>query len=282
MELTDRTVIKAGYNRLFQYIHLISNTTSPTPVDQWQVSTRNIPPTRSDNFSLGVYHNSKNDRWVTSAEVFYRKLDNVIEYQDFAELILQENIEAELLTGQGRAYGLELFVKRLTPIWTGWVSYVYSRSEVSFPGDVENINSGDWFPAFYDQPHSFKFVSDLRMGKSRKGSFGATLIYNTGRPITALISEYRQGPLIIPHYSDRNAYRIPNYFRIDVSMTLGSIIRSVDDRLTLTLYNLLGRENAYSVFYQRNDTSPVPRAYKLAVLGSIFPSLTYSIRFEAR
>jgi hypothetical protein len=118
------------------------------------------------------------------------------------------------------------------------------------------------------------------MGKNRKGSFGATIVYNTGRPITALISEYNQGPLVVPHYSDRNKYRIPNYFRIDVSMTLGSIIRSLDDRLTISLYNLLGRKNAYSVFYQRNDSSPVPRAYKLAVLGSIFPSITYNIKLN--
>nr|WP_255647384.1 TonB-dependent receptor [Fulvivirga sedimenti] len=281
-ELSDQTVLKLAYNRMYQYIHLISNTTSPTPVDQWQVSTRYIPPTQSDNFSIGVYKNSKNDRWVTSVEAFYRKLDKVVEYQDFAELILQENIEAELLIGQGRAYGLEFFVKRLTPIWTGWVSYVYTRSEVSFPGDVETINSGDWFPAYYDQPHSFKFVSDIRMGKSRKGSFGSTIVYNTGRPITALTSDYLQGPLVVPHYSDRNEYRIPNYFRIDVSMTLGSIIRKLDDRLTISLYNLLGRRNAYSVFYQRNDNSPIPRAYKLSVLGSIFPSITYSLKLDVR
>ncbi len=280
--LNEKNVIKIGYNRLYQYIHLISNTTSPTPVDQWQVSTRYIPPTQSDNFSVGLYRNSSDNRWVSSAEAFYRRLDNVIEYQDFAELILQENIEAELLVGKGRAYGFELFVKRLTPSWTGWVSYVYTRSEVSFAGTGENINNGDWFPAYYDQPHSFKFVSDLRLGKNRKGSFGATIVYNTGRPITALISDYNQGPVVVPHYSDRNEYRIPDYFRIDVSMTMGSIIRSVDDRLTIGLYNLLGRKNAYSVFYRRNDTSPIPRAYKLSVLGSIFPSITYNIKFNVR
>ncbi|MEJ2004730.1 MAG: TonB-dependent receptor [Cyclobacteriaceae bacterium] len=280
IELNDHNVFKLGYNRLFQYIHLISNATSPTPVDQWQVSTRYIPPTQSDNFSAGIYHNSTDDRWIMSFEGFYRQLENVIEYRDFADLILQENIEAEVLSGNGRAYGMEFFVKRLTPRWTGWVSYVYTRSEVSFDGTGENINDGDWFPASYDQPHAFKFVSDLRMGKTRKGSFGATVVYHTGRPITALISQYNQGPLVVPHYSDRNQYRIPNYFRIDVSMTIGSIIRSVDDRLTIGLYNLLGRKNAYSVFYQRNDSSPVPRAYKLAVLGSIFPSITYNIKLN--
>jgi hypothetical protein len=186
------------------------------------------------------------------------------------------------LTGKGRAYGLELFAKRITPKWTGWFTYVFTRSEVSFPSDTETINSGDWFPAYYDQPHSFKFVSDLRIGRARRSSFGTNLVFNTGRPITALISDYQQNEVVVPHYSDRNQYRIPNYFRIDMSLTIGSIVPKWDDKLVFSLYNVLGRRNAYSVYYARTPNNPFPRAFKLSVLGSVFPSLTYNVKFNVR
>jgi hypothetical protein len=275
-ELNPTTSLKLSYNRTYQYLHLISNTTAPTPVDQWQVSTRYIPPTQSDNFSLGIYKNFNNDKWVTSLEGFYKIQENIVEYKDFAELIVQENIESELLIGQGRAFGVELFLKHITPKWNSWISYVYTRALVSVDDPSGEINQGDWFPAYYDQPHAFKFVSDLRLGK--RGSFAVNFIYNTGRPITALVSDYRMGNLVVPHYSDRNEYRIPNYMRMDVSFTIGNIFNKIDDKLNISIYNLLGRKNAYSVYYQRLDNQPIPQAYKLAVLGSAFPSLTYSLK----
>ncbi len=275
-QLNTTTSVKASYNRTYQYLHLISNTTAPTPVDQWQVSTRYIPPTSSDNYSAGVYKNLNNDKWVTSLEVFYKDQRNVVEYRDFAELIAQENMEGELLIGKGRAYGVELFLKHLTPKWNSWISYVYTRSEVQISEASGEINDGEWFPAYFDQPHSFKFVSDLRLGK--RGSFAVNVVYNTGRPITALESDYRMGNLVIPHYSDRNEYRIPNYLRFDVSFTVGNILNRFDDKLNISVYNLLGRKNAYSIFYQRPDGEPIPQAYKLSVLGSAFPSVTYTLK----
>ncbi len=274
-EFNPATSLKASYNRTYQYLHLISNTTAPTPVDQWQVSTRYIPPTSSDNYSLGVYRNFNNDKWVTSMEVFYKQQQNVIEYKDFADLLVQENMESELLIGNGKAYGVELFLKHSTPKWNSWISYVYTRSFVSVDEPSGDINDGEWFPAYYDQPHAFKFVSDLRLG--RRGSFSVNFIYNTGRPITALVSDYRMGQLVIPHYSDRNEYRIPNYMRLDVSFTIGNIINKFEDKLNISVYNILGRKNAYSVYYERLVDEPIPQAYKLSVLGSAFPSITYSI-----
>lgn len=275
-QLNDQSSVKASYNRTYQYLHLVSNTTAPTPVDQWQVSTRYIPPTASDNYSLGYYRNFNNDRWVTSVEVYYKDMQNVVEYRDFADLIVQENMEGELLIGDGRAYGIELFLKHITPKWNSWISYVYNRSEVSVDEAAGNINDGDWFPAYYDQPHTFKFVSDLRLGK--RGSFAVNVVYNTGRPITALENDYRLGNLVIPHFSDRNEYRIPNYMRFDVSFTIGSILNRFDDRLNISVYNLLGRKNAYSIFYQRPEGEPIPQAYKLSILGSAFPSITYTLK----
>jgi hypothetical protein len=169
-----------------------------------------------------------------------------------------------------------LFLQHITPKWNSWISYVYTRSLVSIEEPGGEINEGEWFPAYYDQPHAFKFVSDLRLGQ--RGSFALNFIYNTGRPITALVSDYQMGNLVVPHYSDRNEYRIPNYMRLDVSMTIGNIFNKIDDKLNISIYNLLGRKNAYSVYYQRLDNQPIPQAYKLAVLGSAFPSITYTIK----
>ena len=272
--------LKASYNRMRQYIHLISNTTAPTPIDLWQVSTDFIPPQIADNYSLGYFLNLKENLWETSAELFYKKMDNLVEYKDFPVLFLNDHLETELLTGEGRAWGAEIFIRRLKGRWTGWLSYTFSNTEVmvSSPSEAESINSGAWFPGNYNKPHTVNVVLNKNMRKQSAMSFIFT--YNTGRPFTAIESSYLVGGTVVPIYSDRNKYNIPNYFRIDFSLTIGNIVKKVDDSLVFSIYNLLGRENAYSVFYQRPASNFfIPKPYQLSVLGAAMPSLTYNFRF---
>src|SRR5688572_5971643 len=277
--VTPSQSIKASYNRMRQYIHLISNTTSPTPIDLWQVSNEYLPPQIADNYSLGYFVNIKDNRWETSAEIFYKKMQNLIEYKDFPSLFLNNHLETELLSGMGRAYGAELYIRRLKGRWTGWISYTYSQTElkVMSKDGIESINDGNWYPSNYNKPHTFHLVLDRKL--RAKGAFSFVLSYNTGRPLTAIESSYIVGGTVVPIYSDRNKYRIPNYFRVDVSFTIGNIIKKIEDSLVFSVYNLFGRDNAYSVFYQRPaDNYFIPKPYKLSVLGAVLPSITYNFK----
>ncbi len=278
--LTSSQSIKASYNRMRQYIHLISNTTSPTPIDIWQVSNSYLPPQIADNFSFGYFLNLDENVWESSAEVFYKSMQNLVEYKDFPQLFLNRHLETELLSGQGRAYGAELYIRKLKGKWTGWASYTYSQTEVkvSSPFPSESINEGAWFPSNYNKPHTLNIVTNRRTRNS--GAFSFIFSYNTGRPLTAIESSYIVDGTVVPVYSARNKYNIPDYVRLDFSFTIGDIVKDFDDSLVFSVYNLFGRENAYSVFYQRPSSSFfVPKPYKLSVLGSALPSLTYNFKF---
>jgi hypothetical protein len=290
LSLSNSSSIKLSYNRTRQYVHLISNTTSPTPADIWQLSDRHITAKSSNNYSVGYFKNFASDSWETSAEFFYRDIENLVEYKDFAELFINDNLETELLVGNGEAYGGEFSVKKTAGNWTGWLSYAYTRSFVKVDGATPqaSINQGDRFPSNYDQPHNIDLAVKRRLGERSAFSFNFT--YRTGRPITALTSTYTNGPTSIPTYSERNAYRIPDYIRLDVSFTIAENIwkgRTVDpnrkykDSMTISFYNLLSRDNAFSVFYKRpqDAASAIPRPHKLSVLGAIVPSVTYNFSF---
>ena len=272
--------IKLGYNRMRQYIHQISNTTAPTPVDLWQVSSSYLPPQIADNFSLGYFANFRDNTWEASVEGFYKNMENLVEYKDFPTLFLNPHIETELLTGHGRAYGAEFYVRKRRGFWNGWISYTYSRTEVKVDSEFEStsINGGDWFPSNYNKPHTFNFVINKR-GAHRPDAFSMIFSYNTGRPFTALETSYLSGATSVPVYSDRNRYQIPNYFRVDASLTIANVIEKFEDSLVFSIYNLFGRENAYSVFYKRSPQHYIPKPYKLSVLGSALPSITYNFSF---
>lgn len=278
--ITSHQSIKVSYNRMRQYIHMISNTTSPTPVDLWQVANEYLPPQIADNFSLGYFHNLKENVWETSAEVFYKNMQNLVEYKNFPQLFLNNHIETELLTGQGRAYGAELYIRKLKGKWTGWASYTYSQTEIKVdsPYESESINNGSWFPSNYNKPHTLNIVTNRRTRNA--GALSFIFSYNTGRPLTAIESSYIVDGTVVPIYSERNKYQIPDYVRFDFSFTIGNVIRKLDDSLVFSIYNLFGRENAYSVFYQRPANNYlIPKPYKLSVLGSPLPSLTYNFKF---
>jgi hypothetical protein len=263
-----------------QYIHQISNTTAPTPVDLWQVSNEYIPPQVADNFSLGYFWNLGDNVWETSVEGFYKNMNNLVEYKNFPTLYLNRHIETELVSAKGRAYGGELYIRRLKGKWTGWASYTYSQTEIQTrtPFESESINNGEWYPSNYNKPHSFNLVMNRRY--LRGGAFSFLIAYNTGRPFTAVESSYVDAGTVVPIYSKRNQYQIPNYFRFDVSFTIPNVVAKLDDSLVFSIYNLFGRDNAYSLFYQRPASNYfIPKAYKLSVLGAAMPSLTYNFKF---
>jgi hypothetical protein len=280
ISLTPTQSVKLSYNRMRQYIHLISNTTSPTPIDLWQVSNEYMPPQIADNYSLGYFLNLKDNTWETSAEIFFKEMRNLVEYKDFPTLFLNNHIETELLTGSGRAYGGELYIRKLKGKWTGWISYTYSQTElkVSSKNGTESVNNGRWYPSNYNKPHTFNLVLDRKL--LGRGAFSLIVSYNTGRPLTAIESSYIVGGTVVPIYSERNKYRIPDYLRVDASLTIGNVIKKVEDSMVFSVYNLFGRDNAYSIFYQRPANNYfVPKPYKLSVLGAVLPSLTYNIKF---
>ena len=263
-----------------QYIQLISNTTAPTPVDLWQLSNQYLPPQVADNFSLGYFWNLKDNTWETSAEVFYKSMDNLIEYKNFAQLYQNKHLETELLPARGKAYGGELFIRKLKGLWTGWLSYTYSRSFVKVLSNFasEQINQGNWYPSNYDKPNNVNLVLNKKM--PHHGALSFIVNYASGRPMTAIETSYIVNGVVLQVYSNRNRYRIPDYFRIDFSVTIGNVINKLDDSLTFSLYNLLGRQNAYSIFYERPSPDyAIPKPYKLSVLGSAFPSFTYNFSF---
>ncbi len=289
LNLGSSSSLKFSYNINRQYNHSISNSTSPTPSDIRQVSNRYIPAQTAYSYSAGYFKNFGDDTWETSAQIYYKDIDDLVEYRNFAELYLNEHMETELLSGTGKSYGLELNLEKTKGSWTGWLAYSFARTFIRIPtGDQGNINDGDWFPSSYDQPHSLTLVAKRRLGE--KSAFAVNLTYKTGRPITAITSSYNTGSTSIPVFSDRNEYRIPNYFRVDVSFTVAENIwknRTVDpnrrykDSMTIAFYNIFSRDNAFSVFYRRPEdaASLIPKAYKLSVLGAFIPSVTYNFSF---
>ncbi|TVP53408.1 MAG: hypothetical protein EA341_01030 [Mongoliibacter sp.] len=278
--IDEANSIKGGYSKMYQYLQTISNATGPTPIDLWQLSTTYILPQISHNFSLGYFRNFKEDEWSTSLEGFYRTTENQLEYRDFADLFINPGLETELIQGQGRAYGAEVMIQKNRGGITGWLAYTYSRSFIRTLSEFQEIqvNRGDWFPTNFDRPHIVSLVANFHLGRSK--SLNMNINYSTGRPVTAPTTNYVVGGIFIPDFGDRNQFRIPDYFRIDLSYMTNGIVRTWDDKFNFSIYNLLGRRNAYSVFFQREGMSRRLRPYQVSILGAVFPSITYSVNFS--
>jgi len=273
-----------SYNRMHQFIHQITNTAAPTPADTWQGATSYLPPQRADSYAVGLSRNFPAMNLNASADIFYRRMANLVEYRDFADLYVNPHIETELLSGVGRAYGGEVSLVKSAGRWTGWMSYSYIRSWARAP-DL-SINNGDWFPANFDQPHDLSLILKRRVGEASAVSLNFN--YKTGRPITANEGLIFDSASFIPLFSERNKYRVPDYIRLDLSITIAENIwkdrvvdpdRRIEDSMTFSFYNILGRKNAFSVFYQLDGQSIIPKSYKLSVFGALIPSVTYNFRF---
>lgn len=271
--------LKAGYQRMFQYIHMISNTTAISPTDIWKLSNKYIKPQRSDQFSLGVYRNFKKNTIETSVEAYYKFLDNIIDYKGGAQLLMNEYLETELINGTGKAYGVEFMVKKTTGSITGWISYTYSRilHKVDGPYAEEKINGGDYFPANYDKPHDLKVVVNSKL--SRRFNVTANFVYNTGRPITYPVGYYNFREVDQIFYSNRNEFRIPDYIRLDLAATLNGNLKARKlnhSSLTLAVYNVFGRRNPYSIFFKLEDGQV--NGYKMSIFGQPIITLTYNFK----
>jgi hypothetical protein len=270
--------IKASYYRGYQYLHLISNTTSTTPQDYWVNSGPYLKPQIGDQYSLGYFKNLSDDMYELSIEGFYKNINNAVDYIEGADITLNPSLEAGLAKGKGLAYGAELFFKKKTGKVNGWISYTYSRSLRKFSSENKNyeINNGDYYPATYDQPHIFSLILNYNVGV--KNTLTVNFNYSTGRPITIPVSKFNYDVyLSVLNYSDRNAYRIPDYHRLDLAYTIRSNphkIKRIKGEWVISIYNVYGRKNTYSVFFNRFGT-----ASKMSILGTIFPSLTYNFKF---
>ena len=273
--LTESFSIKAGYSRTSQFINQIFNSDSPTPTSQFQLSNEHIKPFRSHNVSLGFFRNFQNNNWETSIEGYARQIDQLFDYKDFAKLAVNEHIETELLTGEGRAYGAELSIKKKKGSVNGWLSYTLSKTERLITG----INKGNWYNSNFDQPHNFSLI--LNFQPNQRHTFTINFNYNTGRPVTPPLGNYKTpNGLIVPVYSQRNQFRIPDYHRLDIAYTIGqgyNKTKKFKTSWTFSIYNVYGRRNAFSVFYTQGLLSAV-QANKLSVLGSIFPSITFNFQ----
>ncbi len=285
--LNDAQSIKASYSRTYQYLHLISNTVIPSPTDIWKISDSYIPPTRSDHFSLGFYQNFNKNMFEASVEVYYKYLNNLIEYKNGANLLFNPNVETEVLTGIGRSYGAEFFIKKNLGRLTGWLSYTLSRTEIKietpFPGQA--VNQGRYFPANHDKLHDLSLVSILKMGE--RWALSGTFNFSSGRPITLPAGKYEFEGNLVPHFQGRNQNNLPSYHRLDLSVKLNGRDIKKDgspkkyhDYWTFVLYNVYGRANAYSLIFRKSENDPIlTEAVPFTIFDSPIPAITYNFKF---
>lgn len=272
--------VKAGYNSSRQYIHVLSNTTAVAPADVWKLSDPNILPQRGEQLSLGIFKNLQSNTVETSLEVYYKKLYNYLDYKPGAVLVLNRHIETDVINTGGKAYGVELLIKKQTGKLNGWIAYTYSRILLKADDALAAnlINKGQYYPANYDKPHDFTFIGNFRVNHRFSISFNAT--YSTGRPITLPVARYSYAGGQRVLYSDRNAYRVPDFFRTDFSMNIDGnhkVHQLTHNSWTIGLYNLTGRRNAYSVYFITENGRI--NGYKLSIFGSVIPFVNFNIRF---
>ena len=282
--LNTTSSIKLSYQKTRQYLHLLSNTVSTDPFAIWRTANRYLRPLSADQLSLGYFRNFKNNTVETSVEVYYRNTNNALEYKDGAELVMSEIPESELIEAQEQAYGLELLVKKRSGRLNGWIGYTFSRARrrtiTEFPR--EEINFGSYYPANFDRPHEISIVGNFTA--SKRWQFSGNFVFNSGRPTSFPTARYEVGQGVdVIDFSERNDFRIPNYHRLDVSLTLEpghKRKRKWEGSWTFSIYNLYGRQNAYSIFFGRREvTDPPLTPYRLAILARPLPSFSYNFKF---
>lgn len=281
-QLNDNQSVKASYNRMSQYLHLISNTSSPTPLDVWAPSDNFIKPQILDQVAVGYFRNFKDDAYSLEVESFYKKIKNRADYIDGADLIANRAIEQVLLNGRARAYGLEVLFRKNEGKLTGWVSYTLSRAEQQTEGrtpEETGINNGKWYRSGYDKLHNLSVTTAYEL--TDKWSFGAIFSLQSGQPATFPDGQYQYGDVIIPHFGSRNADELPAYHRLDVSATYvpkPNKKQGWQGEWVFSVYNLYNRMNAASLTFRQNETIGANEAVRLSIFG-IIPSVTYNFKF---
>jgi outer membrane receptor protein involved in Fe transport len=278
--LSENSSVKASYNRTRQYVHQLSNTASVSPTDVWKLSDAYVKPQVGDQFSVGYYHNFRQNTIETSVETYYKSLRDFVDYTSGAVLLLNRHLETDLVNAEGKAYGVEVSIRKTTGKINGWLNYTYSRSLVQVPASptAEAINGGRWYPSNFDKPHDVSLVGNYRF--SKRFSVSLNFNYSTGRPITLPLALYDAGggPRIL--YSDRNAYRIPDYYRADVGLNIEGghkVKKLAHSSWTVSVYNLTGRRNPYSIYFKSQNG--VINGYQLSIFGQAIPTVTYNFKF---
>ncbi|MEO9570400.1 MAG: TonB-dependent receptor [Polaribacter sp.] len=280
----QNTSIKASYNRMAQYLHLLSNTSSPTPLDVWTPSGKYIKPQLLDQFAIGYFKTLKEGDYSIETEAFYKDIQNRIDYINGANLVANNEIETVILNGKARAYGLEVLLKKNKGKFKGWLAYTLSRSEQLTPGRTTNepgINSGEWYNTPYDKTHDFSINASYELND--KWKFNTNFVFQTGQPTNYPVGQYEIQGLNVPIYDDnrRNADRLPAYHRVDVSATLTpkkNKNRKWQGEWVFGIYNLYGRQNAASINFSQNRETFKNEAVQTSIFGMV-PSVTYNFKF---
>jgi hypothetical protein len=259
----------------------MSNTTAPTPIDRWKLTDQRIRPQVGDQVALGGY-GGLGRGYRLSVETYYRWIHDIVTYRPGASLLLNPFIAADLVDAEGRAYGTEFQLEKTRGRVTGQLAYTLSRAErrAFATQQQDQVNFGQWYPSDFDRPQDLALTLAFR--ESPVVTWGINFVYSSGRPITSPTGVYDLGDLVVPSYTLRNQARLPDYHRLDFSMTIEprrEAFSRFRDRWTFAVYNAYMRRNAYSVFFRQRPNSRIPQAYRLSTLGSIFPSLTYAFEF---
>ena len=258
-----------------------------SPTDTWTLSNNYVQPLTSDQLAIGYFRNFKQNMYEVSIETYYRKLKNVIEYKNGARILLNEHIETDLLNSSGYGYGIEMYARKSSGALTGWISYTYSRSMLKTSGvtDDEQINRNEYYPSNFDKPNNLVVVANYHL--SRRWRVSGTFTYNTGRPVTLPELKFNSAGKQIIYYSDRNKYRLPDYHRLDIAISFDENLRLKKmwkGSWTLSVINVYGRKNVYSVYYAQEDSriyknSGSTSMYKLYIIGIPLPTITYNFTF---
>jgi hypothetical protein len=278
--LDDKSSVKINYNRTRQYLHLLSNSTSISPTDTWKLCDTYLKPQVGDQYAVGFYKLLFRGRYETSAEMYYKQIQNMVDFKGGTNLVMDENIEKDIINMKGKAYGLELIFKKTEGKIRYSLGYTYSRTFIQSLGafSEEIINSGKWFPASFDKPNDLSATFNYLF--SRRFSFSANYTYSTGRPITFPVSIYHISDKVLVNYSDRNKYRLPDYSRFDISFQVSGNLKShkiAHPNWIFSVYNVFGRQNVYSIYFKKEGE--VVKGYKLSVFGRAIPSVTFNFDF---
>ncbi|RTY89415.1 TonB-dependent receptor [Flavobacterium sp. GSP27] len=281
-KINDNQSIKASYNRMVQYLQLISNTTSPTPLDVWTPSDNFIKPQIADQVALGYFKNFQEGMYSLEVETYYKEVQNRLDYIDGANLIANKAIEQIILNGQLRSYGLEIMFRKNEGKFNGWISYTLSKSEQQTPGRTSietGINNGQWYNSVYDKLHNIAITSSYNLNE--KWSFGANFALQTGQPVTYPVGQYEYLGINLPSYGLRNRNRLPAYHHLDIAATLTP--KSNKDRQwkgewVFSIYNLYNRKNAASINFRQNTDTGINEAVKTSIFG-VVPAVSYNFKF---
>ena len=280
-QLTNTSSVKASYNRLSQYLHLLSNTSSPTPLDIWTPSGKYVKPQLLDQFAVGYFKNF-NSGLSLEIESFYKTIENRIDYIDGADLIANDAIERVILNGEARAYGLEILLRKSEGRFKGWLAYTLSKSEQLTAGRTSSelgINNGDWYNTPYDKTHDISITGSYEF--SKKWKLNSNFLFQTGQPTTYPNGQYVYNGITVPSFSNRNADRLPAYHRLDVSLNYTpkpSRKKGWQSEWVFGIYNVYNRKNAASISFDRNNETGGNEATRLSIFG-IIPSVSYNFKF---